>query len=121
MGNQWVVEVTGLESVLATDFKQGAIVDDQGHRLLTEETMARLNGLKIQVFSDEHPPPHFRVEYAGDSANFTIRDCQKLNGGLNKWERNIRKWHKEHKADLIEAWNRLRPADCPVGVYAEDE
>jgi hypothetical protein len=117
---EWDIRVTkDLEESLTKDFMLGQIINDQGLRFLTEEKVATLNGLKIQIFSNEHPPPHFRVKYAGETANFTIKDCTKINGGLNKWERNIRYWHASNKQNLINVWNNTRPSDCPVGVYRE--
>lgn len=103
-------------------FQMGPIVDLDGRelRLLEEELVARLDGLKIEVFSNEHPPPHFRVIYNEESNNFTIKDCQPLNGsGLKKFFKNIRKWHGNNKQELINTWNRMRPSDCPVGLYVE--
>lgn len=118
--SEWIVLATpDLVESLSADFQHGPILDDQGRRLLTEETVQNLDGLKIQIFSDEHPPPHFRVSYAGETANFSIKDCTKLNGGLKKWERNIRAWHADNKGKLIEVWNKTRPSDCPVGMYRE--
>jgi type I restriction enzyme, R subunit len=77
-------------------------------------------GLKIEIFSDEHPPPHFRVLYQGESNNFRISDCSAMNGdGLLQYFRDIRKWHKNNKHVLIDTWNRTRPSDCPVGMYKE--
>jgi hypothetical protein len=116
----WVIPVTpDIIKSLAKDFQCGPIIDDQGRRFLTEDTVENLAGLKIQIFSNEHPPPHFRVSYAGETANFSIKDCTKLNGGLLKWERNIREWHAANKDQLIEIWNKTRPSDCPVGAYRE--
>src|SRR5712692_6963238 len=72
----------------------------------------RFHGLRIEVFSNEHPPPHFRVRCAEDMANYRIRDCEQLNGGLRKYHPVIRDWHSRHKSKLIEAWNNSRPSDC---------
>jgi len=36
-------------------------------------------------------------------------------GGLKKWFKNIKKWHKQNKGELISAWNAMRPEGCPVG------
>jgi len=120
MSSEWVVEAVEVTCSLAASFAQGPIIDDQGRRFFMEETVATLDGgLKVQVFSREHPPPHFRVLYAGDNADFAISDCRKLVGGLAKWERTIRAWHAENKDKLIEVWNRTRPSDCPVGPYRE--
>ena len=79
----------------------------------------RYAGLKIEVFANEHPPPHFRVKCSGETANFTISDCTQLNGNLARHVRTIRKWHRRYKTDLINAWNKARPSDCSVGEYRE--
>jgi Domain of unknown function (DUF4160) len=117
---EWIVDAPyDLVKSLAREFQSGPIINDAGQHHLTEQQIGSLNGLKMEIFSREHPPPHFRVIYAGETANFTIKDCTKLNGGLNAWERTIRKWHIEHKQDLIETWDRTRPSNCPVGKYVE--
>ena len=77
--------------------------------------------LKIEIFANEHPPPHFRVKFKDKTANFRIKDCVALNGDVvvTRNVREIRKWWYDHKQDLIDAWNEARPADCSVGVYRE--
>ncbi len=79
----------------------------------------RFKGLKIEVFSKEHPPPHFRVSFSGESANYRISDCEQLNGGLGRHCSVIKEWHAENKPKLIEIWDARRPTDCPVGAYRE--
>jgi hypothetical protein len=117
MKQEWSIDADGLARSLAESFRLGPIINDQGQRYLVEELVATLDGLRIQIFSRDHPPPHFRVTYAGTSADFSISDCEKLVGDLSKWERTIRAWHAENKNNLIEVWNRTRPSDCPVGAY----
>lgn len=121
MANQeWIADIPEeLVNSLVEDFAQGPVIRDDGTRYLTEETVARFNGMKIQIFSNEHPPPHFRVEYSGETANFSLKDCTRINGGLERWQKNIRIWHGKNKKSLIDAWNRNRPSDCPVGEYRE--
>lgn len=119
MEREWVVEDAELTSSLEKSFIQGPMMED-GRRLLVEETVGRFGAFKVQVFSNEHPPPHFRVVYNGETANYSIKDCTKLNGGLGRWEWNIRDWHSKNKLKLIAVWDRTRPDDCPVGKYRED-
>jgi hypothetical protein len=88
---------------LRSSFQAGPILNDQGRRLLEEHSVAQLQGLKIEIFSKEHPPPHFRVSYSGETNNFTIDDCSPMNGNsLKKWFRNIRKCMKMRKMNLSE-------------------
>ncbi len=100
----------------------GPMLDDNGLRQLNEELVDRIDGLKVEVFSNEHPPPHFRVKYQGHTANFEIKDCTVINGDKNvlKFEKNIKCWWKKNKQALIDTWNETRPSDCPVGVYRGD-
>jgi hypothetical protein len=119
VNREWTVTADDLARSLAASFQQGPIIDDRGMRFLGEELVATLDGLRVHIFSREHPPPHFRVTYAGETADFYISNGSKLVGGLKKWERTIRAWHAGHKEQLIEVWNRTRPTDCPVGAYRE--
>ena len=119
--SEWLIHVSGevLEE-LEQSFFNGPISTGEKH-LLIEKQVALINGLKIEIFANEHPPPHFRIKYQGETANYRICDGKKINGGLDKWSRNIKKWHKNNKPRLIECWNEMRPDDCPVGEYREKE
>jgi hypothetical protein len=118
---EWTVDVKGEPLANLLDSLSQGPISDSGKRLLTEKQVARVGPLKIEIFSDEHPPPHFRVSYQGQSANYTISDCTPINGGLGRFYKNIREWHAEYKQTLIEVWNRTRPTDCPVGEYREQQ
>ena len=77
-------------------FKSGPIKKNGTH-LLLEKTIAYLSGLKIQIFSDEHPPPHFRIiDGAGNANDFTITECKPMHGNsLSKYYRNIKNGMKK--------------------------
>lgn len=78
----------------------------------------RLGKIKIEIYSNEHVPPHFHVSSNGLKASFTIDDCTLLeNSGFNgKLIKNIQDWFLHSKDKLIEVWNKTRPSDCVVGV-----
>src|SRR5206468_266875 len=109
-----------LAEELEESLRQGPILTDDGMRMLNEEEIGRINKMSVQIQSKEHPPPHFHVRYGGENASFGLSDGRRLPGvqGLENFDRNIRHWWKEHKCELMRAWNRLRPADCPVGAIA---
>jgi Predicted 3'-5' exonuclease related to the exonuclease domain of PolB/Domain of unknown function (DUF4160) len=84
---------------------------------IAEFIVARVSGLSIKIWADEHPPPHFHVSYQAQDASFSILNCSRLPGttGLERYERVIRNWWRENQAVLIDKWNASRPSDCPVG------
>tara|TARA_R110001606_G_scaffold117232_4_gene246634 strand:+ start:5453 stop:5722 length:270 start_codon:yes stop_codon:yes gene_type:complete len=81
---EWSIDVADmLIEELAESIRQGPVQeirDGNVFRMLTEQTVARTQGLKIEIFANEHPPPHFRVIYQGSSANFQISNCGLMNG-----------------------------------------
>jgi Domain of unknown function (DUF4160) len=92
--------------------------DDGLERISIEkQAIARFDGLSVHVYADEHPPPHFHVRWNGEERSFSIDTCSPLHasGGLARYLKNIKKWHKKNQRLLVEAWNANRPADCPVG------
>jgi len=78
----------------------------------------KIRHIKIEIYSNEHPPPHFHIVSNGAKASFAIDDCRELeNSGFNSREiKNIRDWFIHSKGKLIEVWNKTRPADCVVGT-----
>ncbi len=116
---EWILNVDGkLLDDLRSSFQHGPIVDDSGNRLLLEHEVGKLKGMKIEIFSDEHPPPHFRVKFGGETNCFHISNGEPMYpNALKPYYRNIKKWHKENKQGLIDMWNNTRPTDCPVGRY----
>ena len=121
MEQLWEVEVSDAAvEALAESLRQGPIVNDKGRRYLTERVVGEFDGLRVIVYSNGHPPPHFLVKCSAGSRRFTIKDCTALEGrGLEKYFRNIRAWHAENKAVLITAWNTSRASGCAVGAYRE--
>lgn len=85
--------------------------------------VARVSGLSVKIWADEHPPPHFHVSYQGQDASFSILDCRRLPGvkGLERYESTIRHWWGKNTRRLITVWNETRPTDCPVGPIAVPE
>ncbi len=85
----------------------------------TRAQVDRFNGLKVEIFSNEHGKPHFRVKYQGSAANYLIEDCSRINGNGNILlrEREIKAWWMDNQSKLISKWNEYRPSDCTVGIY----
>lgn len=122
----------GEASEMATEILQGrcaeldqliaeAMAEDQSELLRRNPGMMLhlvrwTGGIKIEVFSDEHPPPHFRLKHKNKTANYKIADCKLMNGSLRLPDRAVRKWWRAYREEIAEAWNKHRPADCSVGT-----
>ena len=116
---EWAVDVDPeLVAELDACFQLGPL-DEDGKRLAVKKFAGQINGLKIEIFSNEHSPPHFRVKHGAESCNYRIDNCRPCNPerGLKKFHRNIKKWHSKNKNHLIKTWNETRPSGCPVGEY----
>lgn len=121
---EWTTgQLEDLASSLESDFVQGIVLEETASgtlRISLEHTVGKMGALKFEVFSKEHAPPHFRVAYDGETANFAISDGSKLSGGLNHFEKNIQLWYRNNRQKIIDKWNSTRPSDCPVGPYIEE-
>jgi hypothetical protein len=98
----------------------GVAVFGDDNLIFIRQRLDTVNGLKIEIFPREHPPPHFHVSGNGVDATFTITDCTPVAGELQAKDLAlVRWWHKRARQDLINTWNSTRPADCPVGPILE--
>ena len=118
---EWLVE---LEDSAGLGDLWGALNDpdpDPNPELsyLIKALVGQFDGFSVHIYANEHPPPHFRVSYAGETADFTIKNCEQIAGGLQRFYRKIRAWHGRNRKRLICAWNERRPTDCPVGPFVE--
>ena len=77
----------------------------------------RVTKAKLEIFANEHPPPHFRITYKGQSANYSLASGTRLakNEQTRLKDREVLAWWKEHRLDLAKLWNETRPFNCPVG------
>lgn len=94
--------------------------NEDGELILLEirQLVNRVNGLKIEIYPNEHAPPHFHVKSPNVNASFTIDSCKLLNGTISSKDKDkIEYWHLHSKPLLIEVWNDTRPTNCTVGEY----
>jgi len=103
-----------LESILHAPC---AVIEDRGELVLVETRLRviQLDGLRIEIYPNDHAPPHFHVKSPNVDACLTIEDCRKLRGTLSDADfRKIRYWHRHCKPVLVERWDSTRPTDCAV-------
>jgi hypothetical protein len=65
-----------------------------------------VDGAKLYMYANDHPPPHFHVLYAEYRAVIDIQTMRLSRGDLPRGKlRAIIKWAATRRANLIEAWN----------------
>jgi len=105
-----------LEKFLSSD----DYVEEKNGKMYVVETRVRVdivNGYTIEIYADEHAPPHFHiVKNKKKLAAYTISDCTKLSGTLsNGIEKKVKFFHACAQDKLIRFWNDTRPGNCDVG------
>jgi hypothetical protein len=83
----------------------------------TKKLVEKYNGIKIEIYPNDHVPPHFHIVSNGNNASLAIDDCRVLeNSGFStKVIKNIQNWFLHSKDRLIEVWNETRSSNCVVG------
>ena len=66
-------------------------------------------GVVIYMYYNDHSPPHFHAEYAGDEALFAINTLEILDGNLPRRPRAfVIEWASLHREELRTQWERAR-------------
>ena len=76
-------------------------------------------GIRVTMYYDDHNPPHFHVEYAGNKAIIDILNASVMRGALpNKQLKLVLTWCVLHQDELMQNWelskqslplNRINP------------
>jgi Domain of unknown function (DUF4160) len=68
-------------------------------------TISNFYGIIIQMYWNDHAPPHFHVRYSEWKATVGILSLTVLTGSLPRTaERLVLEWATEHQAELAENW-----------------
>ncbi len=80
-------------------------------------TVAIVEGVLIQFYPDEHPPPHFHAKIAEFVAQVRISPVEMLNGRLppNK-TKTVLDWAAQNQQGLMAAWNALAEGRKPEKI-----
>jgi hypothetical protein len=72
-------------------------------------TICRFYGIVIQMYYDDHNPPHFHAIYGDYKAVISIQDLAILEGDLPpKAVGLVMEWGRAHKNDLLNEWDFAR-------------
>lgn len=68
-------------------------------------TISKFYGIVIQMFWNDHPPPHFHAVYAEEEIKVDIRTLEIMEGWLPRRALAlVLEWAQEHRAELLEDW-----------------
>ena len=80
-------------------------------------TLATFNGIKINMYADEHPPPHFHARHAGFVAQIALHDLRVMEGSLPVAQlRLVREWAGTRISQLLGAWTALETGILPEAI-----
>jgi hypothetical protein len=72
-------------------------------------TIAIFSGIIIQMFFEDHNPPHIHAVYSGAKALIRISDGEIIRGRLPaKQAKMVKDWVKLRNAELMENWHRAQ-------------
>ena len=72
-------------------------------------TICRFYGILIQMYYDDHNPPHFHAIYGEYKAVISIHDFAILEGDLPpKAVGLVMEWARVHKNELLKEWDFAR-------------
>lgn len=76
--------------------------------------LSRFYGIIIQMYFDDHAPPHFHARYAGSQAVITIDPPTLLLGSIpTRAQGMVIEWAQLHREELRRAWERAQRREPP--------
>ncbi len=77
-------------------------------------TLSVFYGILIQMFWNDHAPPHFHALYADDEALIDIRTLEVIEGQLPRRALSlVLEWAQEHRTELMEDWDLCAHRQAP--------
>ena len=74
-------------------------------------TVIIIDGIRIEIYTDDHPPPHFHVRFGGRRAKFDMATGSMIKGRLDKRSmRKVQRWIEMNRDLLMQVWNDSRPS-----------
>lgn len=71
--------------------------------------IAIVDGVRISVYPDDHPPPHFHARFAEDEATFSVATGELLEGSLPRSKADtIKRWHMAHQDEIAYLWQQVQ-------------
>jgi hypothetical protein len=85
-------------------------------------TISRFFGIRIKMYHDEHPAPHFHADYGEHSAQIGIETLEVLRGHLPRRALAlVLEWAMIHRPELRENWRRAERHESLRAIAPLDE
>jgi hypothetical protein len=85
-------------------------------------TVAMFEGIKIQFFNAEHPPPHFHAVCAEHRAQIDIDSLRVIKGRLPRAKlRVVISWARTRREALMQAWEAVGAKRRPEKIQRRPE
>ena len=80
-------------------------------------TICYFYGIVIQMFWNDHAPPHFHALYGDEEAIVSIETLAVLRGRLSRRALAlVLEWAEVHRAELMEDWELCRSRRTPKKI-----
>ena len=80
-------------------------------------TISQFFGIIIQMYWDEHAPPHFHAKYGEFKITVDIRRLKILEGELpRRAEMLVLDWTELHQGELLEDWELCQAKQHPKPI-----
>ena len=81
-------------------------------------TISVFYGIVIQMFWNEHAPPHFHALYGEHEALIDLRDLSVMRGSLPRRAMAlVIEWATDHRDDIMEDWNLCASKQTPRKIH----
>jgi hypothetical protein len=83
--------------------------------------VSRFRGISVEMYHDDHPPPHFHVYYADESAIIELETVRIMGGRLSpRIHRLVIEWGRRRRAQLRENWRRVVAHEPPLWIEPDE-
>lgn len=80
-------------------------------------TISTFYGILIQMYWNDHAPPHFHALYAEYEVLMDIRTLEVIEGGMPRRALAlVLEWAQEHRNELIEDWQLCERNQMPKKI-----
>jgi hypothetical protein len=80
-------------------------------------TISRFYGIEIQMYFNDHAPPHCHVRYSEYKATVGIAELTILTGDLPPTAKRLAlEWAAAHQSELLEDWRLCQSKKQPLPI-----